>query len=166
MEPEVRTLRETAAARVLRAELMAMASHVARDPSRTATLRLVRPRISEERLEEEWRAAASALRPAVLSRPPQVVFPDGRSRLLGASPGVPPAVGDARDSAALNGTRLPSRDLSFAVEKVLVWAWFTRRGPLTRKWLERTAGCSYPTVASVVSGLDALCVGTRTVGSS
>jgi hypothetical protein len=154
MGGETRTLRETAATRVLRAELMAMASQAARDPSRTATLHLVHPRISEARLEEEWRAAASALRPAVLSRLSlQVVFSDGRSRQFGASAGVAPAAGGARGPATLGGAPLPARDLSFAVEKLLVWAWFTRRGPLTRKWLERTAGCSYPTVASVVKRL-------------
>ena len=153
MEAEVRILRDTAAARVLRAELMAMASQVARDPSRAATLRLMRPRISEERLEEEWRAAAGALRPAVLSRLSlQAVFADGRSRVFGAPRTLPP---EARVGEAMRagGIRLPPRDLSFAVEKLLVWAWLTRRGPLTRKWLERTAGCSYPTVASVVKRL-------------
>jgi hypothetical protein len=154
MEAEVRTLRDTAAARVLRAELMAMASLVARDPSRTATVRLVRPRLSEERLEEEWRAAAGALRPAVLSRLSlQVVFPSGRSRLFGASRGVPPEARFGNEATRTDGIRLPPRDLSFAVEKLLVWAWLKRRGPLTRKWLERTAGCSYPTVASVVKRL-------------
>ncbi len=41
---------------------------VGRDPSRTGTVRLMHPRISEQRLEEEWRAAEDALRPSVLSR--------------------------------------------------------------------------------------------------
>ena len=154
MEPEVRTLLDTAAARILRAELMAMATAVARHPGRTATLRLVRPRISEERLEEEWRGAADALRPAVLSRLSlQVVFSNGRSRVFGVSRDVPPELKTGNEAARTSGIRLPSRDLSFAVEKLLVWAWLTRRGPLTRKWLERTAGCSYPTVASVVKRL-------------
>ena len=153
MDAEIRTLRDTAAALVLRAELMAMASQVALDPSRTATLRLVRPRISEKRLEEEWHAAAGALRPAVLSRLSlQAVFADGRSRVFGASRALPP---EARAAVAVpaRGIRLPPRGLSFVVEKLLVWAWITRRGRLTRKWLEEAAGCSYPTVASVVERL-------------
>jgi hypothetical protein len=154
MGSEVRTLRDTAAARVLRAELMAMASLVARNPSRTATVQLVRPRISEERLEAEWRGAARALRPAVLSRLSlQVIFPGGRSRVFGTSRGVPPDSSSGTEPASANGVRLPPRDLSFAVEKLLVWAWLTRRGPLTRKWLERATGCSYPTVAAVVKRL-------------
>jgi hypothetical protein len=154
MEAEVRTLQATAAARILRAELMAMATAIARHPGRTATLRLVRSRISEERLEEEWRAAADALRPAVLSRLSlHVVFPNGRSRVFGVSRGVPPEVKAGNEATRAGGIRLPPRDLSFAVEKLLVWAWLTRRGPLTRKWLERAAGCSYPTVASVVKRL-------------
>jgi hypothetical protein len=154
MEAQVRTLHDTAAARVLRAELMAIAAAVARDSSRTGTLRLVRPRISEARLEEEWRAAAGALRPAVLSRLSlQVVFPDGRSRVFGVLRGNLSETGGGRAAPRSGRVRLPARDLSFAVEKLLVWAWLTRRGPLTRKWLERTAGCTYPTVAAVVKRL-------------
>lgn len=154
MQAEVRTLHDTAAARILRAELMAMASAVARHPGQTAVLRLVRPRISEKRLEDEWRAAADALRPAVLSRLSlQVFFPSGRSRVFGVSRGVPPHVKTGSEAVRTGGIRLPPRDLSFAVEKLLVWAWLTHTGPITRKWLERTAGCSYPTVASVVKRL-------------
>lgn len=154
MEEQVRTLHDTAATRVLRAELMAIATAVARDPRRTGTLRLVRPRISEERLEEEWRAAAQALRPAVLSRLSlQVVLPDGRSRMFGVLRGTPPEVCASSGAPRPGRVRLPSRDLSFVVEKLLVWAWLTRRGPLTRKWLGRTAGCTYPTVAAVVKRL-------------
>ena len=154
MKTQVRTLHETAAARVLRAELMAIAAAVARDPTRRGTLRLVRPRISEKRLEEEWGAAAGALRPAVLSRLSlQVLFPDGRSRVFGASRGLPPETGGGGVAMRPGLVRLPSRDLSFVVEKLLIWAWLTRRGPLTRKWLERAAGCTYPTVAAVVRRL-------------
>ena len=36
---------------------------------------------------------------------------------------------------------------------MLVWAWITAKEPLTRKWPEGTAGCTYPTVASVVRRL-------------
>jgi hypothetical protein len=154
MGTEVRTLRQMAAARVLRAELLAMASHVARHPSRTGAVRLVHPRISEQRLEEEWRAAAHALRPSVLSRLSlQVVFPSGRFRVFGEPRGLAPVVASRRVDADASSLNLPPRDLSFAVEKLLVWAWLTRRGPLTRKWLERSAGCSYPTVASVLKRL-------------
>jgi hypothetical protein len=154
MEAEVRTLQDTAAARILRAELMAMATTIARHPGRTATLRLVRPRISEERLEEEWHAAADALRPSVLTRLSlHVLFPNGRRRVFGVSRSVPPEVDTGNEATRTGGIRLSPRDLSFAVEKLLVWAWLTRRGPLTRKWLERTTGCSYPTVASVVKRL-------------
>ena len=83
-QPGVLTLRDTAAARVLRAALMEMAARVARDSSHRGTLRLVHPRMSEARLEEEWEAAAGALRPSVVSRLSlQVAFRDGRSRVFG-----------------------------------------------------------------------------------
>lgn len=154
MESQVRTLEGTRAARILRAELMAMAGAAARDPSRTRTLRLVHPGLSETRLQQEWSAAAEALRPEVLALlSVQAVFPDGHSRVFGGTGRTVPHVGMADDAPRTGGVRLPSRDLSFVVEKLLVWAWLTRSGPLTRKWLEGTAGCSYPTVASVVRRL-------------
>ena len=128
----MRTLRQMAAARVLRAELLAMASHVARHPSRTGAVRLVHPRISEQRLEEEWRAAAHALRPSVLSRLSlQVVFPSGRFRVFGEPRGLAPVVASRRVDADASSLNLPPRDLSFAVEKLLVWAWLR----LQRGWL-------------------------------
>ena len=154
MEADVRTLHDTAAARILRAELMALATAIARHPGRTATLRLVRPRISEERLEKEWRGAADALRPTVLSRLSlQAVFPNGRSRAFGVSRGAPPEIKAFAERPLAGRVRLPARDLSFVVEKLLVWAWLTGKGPLTRKRLEQTAGCSYPTVASATRRL-------------
>lgn len=154
MQPEVLTLRDTAAARVLRAELLAMAARVAGDPSRRGTLRLVHPRMSEARLEEEWGAAARALRPSVLSRlSMQAVFRDGRSRVFGRGDAVGPEEERGVAQAPRGTLRLPPRDASFAVEKVLVWAWLARRGPLTRRWVEEAAGCSYPTVAGVVRRL-------------
>ena len=150
----IRTLEDTAAVRVLRAELMVMATQLARHPGQTGMVRLLRPRISEKRLQEEWLAAAEALRPAILARLGlEVEFPDGRSRVFGVRRETPPDLRPAVSRSKPGHIRLSSRDLSFVVEKLLVWAWLTRRGPLTRKWLEQTAGCTYPTVAAVVTRL-------------
>lgn len=155
MVEHARVLRDVAAARILRSELLAAATAAARaQAGRTETLRLVSPSLSESRIEEEWRAAAEALRPKVLERLSlQVVFADGRTRIFGAHQESRLERDAVMRDAARAGLRLPQRDLAFAVEKLLVWAWLTRRGPLTRKWLERTAGCTYPTVASVVKRL-------------
>lgn len=132
---------------------MATAAARAR-PGQTETLRLVSPGLSESRIEEEWCAAALALRPKVLERLSlQVVFPDGRTRIFGAHQGVRLDRPPSEPAVHEDRRRLPQRNLAFAVEKLLVWAWLTRKGPLTRKWLERTAGCTYPTVASVVRRL-------------
>jgi hypothetical protein len=151
----LRTLRDVAGAGLLRAELLSRAVAAARGAAgRTEILRLVNPRLSESRIAEEWQAAARALRPTVLARISlQVLFPDGRTRIFGARQEVRLERSPRRRDADQATLRLPQRDLAFAVEKLLVWAWLGRRGPLTRKWIERAVGCSYPTVASVVKRL-------------
>lgn len=151
----MRTLRDVSAARVLRSELLATATAAARGaPSRTETLRLVNPSLSESRIDEEWSAAADALRPKVLARISlQVVFADGRTRIFGARQGARLDRAPVQRAIDRGQLRLPQRDLAFAVLKLLVWSWLTRKGPLTRKWLERSVGCTYPTVASVVKRL-------------
>lgn len=147
-----RTIRSVSAARIVRAELLAMAAAAATNPDRIQVLRLVHPRLSETRLEAEWVAAAGAFRPEVMDRLSlHVRFPDGRVRVFGTSASGDVDAPDA--DAGGGGHRLPRRDLDFFVEKLLVWAWLTGRGPLTRKWLELAAGCSYPTVAAVVRRL-------------
>jgi hypothetical protein len=72
----------------------------------------------------------------------QVRFRDGRSRVFGACRGLPlaPAGGDA--ATRPGQLQLSSRDLSWVVEKLLIWVWLARNGPLTRAWLERTAGAA------------------------
>lgn len=155
MASQPRTLKDVAAARVLRSELLGMATVAARAwPGRTQTLRLVTPSLSERRIEEEWLAAAEVLRPKVLERLSlEVVFADGRTRAFGVGKDAPPRRALVVKGGAHGGHRLPRRDLAFAVEKLLVWAWLTGKGALTRKWLEDAVGCAYPTVASVVRRL-------------
>ena len=153
MATTVRTLREPRAARTIRAELLAIAGAAAKVPQRTAILRLVHPHLSEHRIEEEWQLARSVLRPAVLSRISlQVEFEGDRLRTFGGQPGLPPAPREPHPRPA-GLISLPPRDVAFAVEKLLVWAWLTGAGPLTRKRVEDMVGCSYPTVAAVVKRL-------------
>jgi hypothetical protein len=153
MEPVVRTLQDVTASRTLRAELLTVAAAVAQTPGRLGILRLVHPRISEQRLEQEWRSVLQVVRPTILSRlSVQVVLSDGRSRVFAARSGRHPKAWTAH-APPRRGLLLPARDLSFAVEKLLVWAWLTRKGPLTRTWVEQTVGCAYPTVAAVVKRL-------------
>lgn len=152
MSSAVRTMRGTSATKVLRGELLSLGMELQASPGK-ATLQLDRPRISPERLEGEWNAAMAVLRPDIAERISlQATYADGRRLTLGAthladqSPAPPPRAPEGL-------VQLPRRDPGFAVEKILIWAWLTGRGPVTRTWLERTAGCSYPTVASVVRKL-------------
>jgi hypothetical protein len=139
---------------VLRSEILAMATAAARG-GRNELLLLVHPRLSESRIEKEWAAVGDALRPDVLERLSlQVVFPDGRTRHFGAHSGATsPSNGVPFAPVTEAGFRLPPRDLAFAVEKLLVWGWLTRKGRVSRKWVQDAADCSYPTVASVVGHL-------------
>lgn len=150
----VRTLRDVRATRTLRGELLSLAVAVGQARDQVVTLRLIQPRLSAERIEEEWRAVAAVLQPRIAGQLSlQIVFPDGRSKVFGA-PGEP-----LSKEVVLAGSlppeslRLGRRDLAFAVEKLLIWSWLTEKGPVTRAWLQRAAGCAYPTVAAVVRRL-------------
>jgi hypothetical protein len=150
----VRTLRDVSATRTLRAELLALAMAAERAPDRTETLRLIQPRLSEQRIDQEWRSVAAVLRPKVVRRLSlQVVFPDGHSKVLGA-PGEPlPEEAATARPRPPRSFRLGRRDVAFAVEKLLIWSWLMGKGPVTRVWLQRSAGCAYPAVAAVVKRL-------------
>ncbi len=150
-EPRVRSLVGLDAVRTLRAEVMAMAE-AAHEAKARQLLCLVSPRMTEERIGEEWRLAGQVLRPEVVRRlSVHVVHADGRGRSFGDIPESIAAdlcrAGERREPR-VGTVRLPAPDYSFIILKLFVYAWLTRRGPVTARWLGDTAGCSYPTVAS------------------
>ena len=129
-----------------------MAAALDREPSRAQLLCLVSPRMTVERLAEEWRIIERILRPEVVKRlAVHAMLPDGRCRTFGeiAEPLAARLCRDVTSRENLVGTiRLPPPDYSFLVLKLFVYSWLTHRGPVTARWLADTAGCSYPTVAS------------------
>ena len=148
-----RELKNLSAVRPLRAELLEMAAKAAVPPQPHSLLRITQPRVSEARIVAEWAAAVSVLKPEIAARLSlEIDLRDGSVRTLGAS-------GDSvfrptrPSQPARPAHRLRRRDAGFAVEKLLIWAWLHGRGPLTRLWLQKTAGCSYPSVATVVKQL-------------
>jgi len=154
MEPRVKSLVGLDASRTLRAEVLAMAEAADRDPDARQLLCLLSPRMTEERIEEEWHFLARVLRPEVVGRLSiHVVLADGRSRSFGDVPEALAAKlsrGSAQRERGPGALRLPAPPYAFLVPKLFVYAWLTNRGPVTARWLADTAGCSYPTVAAAV----------------
>ncbi len=132
-----------------------MAAAVVREPEAHQLLCVVSPRMSEERIEEEWKLIGRVLRPEVVRRlTVHVALPDGRRRSFGE---IPESLAEdlCRDkvqrehgAGTVGMVSLPAPDYSFIILKLFVYAWLTNRGPVTARWLADTAGCSYPTVAS------------------
>lgn len=154
MSPHVRSISGLDSARTLRGEILSMAEAVAREPHTEQVLCLVRPRMTEDRLEEEWQLMRRVVRPKVLRRLSIcVLLTDGRYHTFGEVPESQLAVlcRDAgRRESKPGTTRLPPPVYSFIVLKLFVYMWLGNRGPVTARWLADTAGCSYPTVASAV----------------
>ncbi len=134
-----------------------MAEAARRDPGTRQLLCLVSPRMTEERIGEEWRLMGRVLRPEVVRRLSlHVVRADGRGRSFGDVPDSMVAdlcrAGGRREPGA-GAVRLPAPDYSFTILKLFVYAWLTHREPVTARWLGDIAGCSYPTVASATRRL-------------
>ncbi len=124
-------------------------------PSRRACLALVDPRMSRERLEEEWRALGGLLRPSVSGRMALLVLQQGQRWSIPEEPATA-AIGESlRQQAPVEpqraqpGLRAPSRK-TFEVLKVLAHHWMLRRGPVAISEVIRISGCSYPTVAGAL----------------
>jgi len=134
-----------------------MAEAARRNPGARQLLCLVSPRMTEERIGEEWRLMGRVLRPEVVRRLSlHVVHEDGRGRSFGDVPDSIAAdlcrAGGRREPGA-GAVRLPAPDYSFTILKLFVYAWLTHREPVTARWLGDVAGCSYPTVASATRRL-------------
>jgi hypothetical protein len=136
-EPRVVTLVGLDAVRTLRAEVMGLALAADREPDAVRVLRLEAPRMTSDRIAEEWGRATRVLRPSL------------RRRLkVECVPGRPGPAASADDEAAI--VRLPPPDFPFVVLKLLVSRWLVGGGPLTARWLAQAAGCSYPTVLGAI----------------
>jgi hypothetical protein len=143
--------------RTLRAEIMAMAVAAERESGGVHVLCLESPRMTDGRIETEWKLAGRVLRPEVLKRlAVHVSRAGGGTRSFGEMP--EPVVRElcrdaGRRERGTGNVRLPPPNFRFVVLKLFVYAWLTKRGPVTARWLAETAGCSYPTVASATRRL-------------
>ncbi|MBI4720502.1 MAG: hypothetical protein HY770_04655 [Chitinivibrionia bacterium] len=139
--------------RNLRAGLLEFAYWLASHPKDRGLLVLVDSRITEKRLQNEWQHAVQAIRPDVVNRLILAWGKDGQYK------GLPQELGD--DFRAwlnqLVSEELPrarSRESFHTILQILLHEWFLGKEPMTRTWLGRVAGCSYPTVAAALQRLE------------
>ena len=138
---------ETHSIRNLRASLLGLAYWLTNNPTSRGLLVLVDSRITEERLQGEWKLAQQTLRPEVLQRM-AVAFAKNKQYV-----GLPRDLGDDfrvwLDQLVLRESHEGKpRESFYAILEVLLHQWLLGKGPMTSKWLMKTVGCSYPTVAA------------------
>lgn len=135
-----------------------MAAAVDGEADALQLLCLVSPRMTEERIEKEWKLCSRVLRPEVVRRlAVHVALAGGRSRSFGevAESLAEELCRDTVRRERRSGTAsLRAPDYSFIILKLFVYGWLTYRGPITARWLADTAGCSYPTVASATRRIE------------
>ncbi|MGD0904438.1 MAG: hypothetical protein ABR924_15985 [Terracidiphilus sp.] len=147
MKPRVAALRS------VRVALMQLAYALAERPASAGFLVLPDVSVTPERLRDEWRLASSVLRSDVLNR---LSICTGEAEHLVGIPQDPDAETQRAisDLIAAAGPRaslsLARPEYPFTVMELLVHQWLLGKGPMTTKWLMETAGCSYPTVATVL----------------
>lgn len=150
---EVEVKSQVNSSRNLRAGLLELAYHVAQKPETRGLLLLVDSGITDERLNDERRLAAQALKPEVARKLAVAIERNGQFR------GLPDDLGAEFDEwlheLIRKESRAPkaSRQSSDAVFTVLLHQWLLQKGPMTTEWIMKTVGCSYPTVASALRRL-------------
>ncbi len=147
------------ALRSIRTDLMQLAYATARLPKVEAFLVLPHVTVTRERLEEEWRLAASVLRPELLGRISLCLV--DQDRFIGIPRDPSPAtqrviarvLGESHPRTGASSSR---GDAAFVVLKILLHHWLTDGKPVTTDWLARASGYSYPTIAKVLGALGSL----------
>lgn len=138
-------------ARRLRTALMEMARVATVDHARRVLLVLEEPAITESRLREEWKGAASVIQPELWRRLSVVIRQSGKWTGIP----VPP---DSSDLSTLNEvlhhalSRKPassgrSSEAHHEILRILVHQWLLGKGPLTISSLMEISGASHPTVS-------------------
>jgi len=144
---------ETHGIRNLRASLLGLAYWLTNNPTSRGLLVLVDSRITEDRLHHEWKLAQQTLHPEILERM-AVAFAKKKHYV-----GLPRDLGDDfrvwLDQLVLKESREGKpRESFYAILEVLLHQWLLGKGPMTSKWIMKTVGCSYPTVAASLRRLE------------
>src|SRR5271157_5638750 len=146
-----------AALRSVRVGLMQLAYALAQRPESEGFLVLPDASVTPTRLRDEWRLASSVLRPDVLNRLSICI---GEGKHLAGIPKNPDnetqrAILEKIESVQPRAvSHLARPDYSFVIMGLLVHHWLLGQGPITITWLMKSAGCSYPTVATVLRRIE------------
>jgi hypothetical protein len=141
--------------RTLRASLLELSYWLTKHRNSRGILVLADTRISPERLEREWAFAEEALRRNITLRLSIAQLRNNRYI------GLPQDLGNdfrvwldelVERETKLRGVR--SGESFYDILEVLVHQWMLGKGPVTREWLKKTVGCSYPTVATTLRRLE------------
>jgi len=144
---------ETHGSRNLRASLLGLAYWLTNHPDSRGLLVLVDSRMTEKRLQQEWKLAQQALHPEVTQRM-AIAFARHKQYV-----GLPRDLGDDfrvwLDQVVLRESHEGKpRESFYAILEVLLHQWLLDKGPMTSEWLMKTVGCSYPTVAAGLRRLE------------
>ncbi|HUI06634.1 MAG TPA: hypothetical protein VL486_06475 [Verrucomicrobiae bacterium] len=125
-------------------------------PEMNGLLVLVDPKITEERLAEEWQYARRALQKEVMDRLGLVVFRGNQCRGFPNDP--VPAIRSQLETVLQNRmlhckVRVHSGVANYEIFKILLHQWLLNKGPMTALLLAQTAGYTYPTVRDAVQRL-------------
>lgn len=141
----------------LRTRLIQLAYYLTEEGhQRKGLLVLVDPKITDERLLQEWQYARRALQEEVMDRLGLVAFKDGQFH--GFPNGPDPEIRSQlekilRDRMTHRKVRIHSGAAYYEIFKILVHQWLLNKGPMTAVWLAKTAGCTYPTVRDALERL-------------
>jgi hypothetical protein len=104
------------------------------DPQQKWLLILADPKITPERLGEEWHNAARALKPELMDRISLLLFHDGHFRGFPDEPD--PAIrsqleGIIREDAEHGTEQIYRGRIYYELLKILIYQWLLNRGPVT-----------------------------------
>jgi hypothetical protein len=144
--------------RHFRSTLLGLAKILLVDSRFHGILVLDEPRISDDRLREEWLGIEPLFHPEVLGRFTLVIRrEDNPNVVLGTLTDIEKnciePVSEHARQRAFRPVRRPS-EAFFDILRVLLVHWFRKSGPLTSKEIAEQTGFTYPTIANALERLE------------
>jgi len=151
---EVKT--QLTALRLVRDNLMQLASAVSEQLCGRAILLLIEPNISYNRFFSEWQKVEKIFRPEIFNHLSITVFRNGQ--LLGIPNEPEPELTGAlievcEEEISSKKNPLPKPVYKDEIYKILIYRWLMNKGAITSDKLAQTAGCNYRSVANTLEEL-------------